>query len=80
MKEQHYINIIHGGTEPTLFGPFDTTDEQMAFAREYFVGDEFHADYDGIFLLDIDSKGKLSVLSIVNAITDQWQEEHEQVN
>jgi len=76
MKEQHYIQIVHGGTDPLLIGPFDTTDEQMVKAREYFVSDEFHEDYDGIFGIDTDSNGKLSVWSFSQDTTDQWAEEH----
>ena len=80
MKEQHYINIVHGCTDPELIGPFDTTDEQMVKAKEIYLGDEFRADYDGIFLLDTDSEGKPSIWSISQEMTDQWEEEAEQVN
>lgn len=51
MKKTYYLLLVHGGVEPSVHGPYQTSDERDNAAKEIH---ERQTEDDGLFWADID--------------------------
>ncbi len=75
MKKNYYLLEVEGGVEPTVHGPFRTTDERDNAAKQIR---QRQKEDDGLFWADIDGAGRLAVGSYRAGFF--WQKSGEDVN
>lgn len=57
----HYVVVIHGGTDISTLGPRKTDKERDALARETFNDDDFNSDFSTLFWMNVNENREVNV-------------------
>lgn len=60
-KVDHYVVVIHGGTEISTLGPRPTDAERDKLAKETFHDKDFNSDFSNIFWLNVAEDRSINV-------------------